>query len=259
MTELISYACADHIAVIGLAREAKRNAINEALLEQLAENVSRAHKEAKVGIVMGHGSDFCAGLDLAEHIKRDTAASVASSRRWHEVFNMIARGQIPFVAALHGAVVGGGLELAASAHIRISDESAFFALPEGQRGIFVGGGGSVRIARLMSATRMADLMLTGRALSAVEAERLNLLHYVVEQGGALEKAKEIARRIASNAHLTNFSIVNALPRIQDMSYDDGLYVESLVAAYTQTSPEAEERLQAFIDKRAAQLQRPAKS
>ena len=92
---------------------------------------------------------------------------------WHMVFDIIARGQIPFVAALHGAVVGGGLELAAAAHIRVADRSAFFGLPEGQRGIFVGGGGSVRVQRIVGYSVMADLMLTGRLLSVDEAERRN--------------------------------------------------------------------------------------
>ena len=90
----------------------------------------------------------------------------ASGKRhsWHEVFDTIARGPVPWVAALHGAVVGGGLELATAAHIRVADESAFFGLPEGQRGIFVGGGGTVRIQRVVGYTVMADMMLTGRLL-----------------------------------------------------------------------------------------------
>jgi len=160
------------------------------------------------------------------------------------------------VVALHGAVVGGGLELAASAQIRVAEEEAFFGLPEGQRGIFVGGGGSVRIARLMTASRMADLMLTGRTLSATKAEQLNLVQYVVAAGEGLNEAKRLAGRIASNAPLSNFAITQALPRIQDLAHDDGLFFESLMAAFTQTSPEAVERLRAFLDKRAERLSKP---
>ena len=96
--------------------------------------------------------------------------------------DLIARGQIPFVAALKGACIGGGLEIAAAAQVRVADETTFFALPEGQRGIFVGGGGSVRIQRLMGYARMADLMLTGRVLTAAEGERANLCQYVVPAG-----------------------------------------------------------------------------
>ena len=133
--------------------------------------------------------------------------------------------QIPFVAALHGAVVGGGLELAAAAHIRVADRTAFFGLPEGQRGIFVGGGGSVRVQRIVGYSVMADMMLTGRLLSVDEAEQLNVVRYVVDEGQALTKAKELAARIAQNTPLTNWQITNVLPRINDLSHDDGLFLE----------------------------------
>ncbi len=255
-TELVTYALEGDIALIGLNRPEKRNAISDAVVEALAEAVERASGEAKAGVIHGVGAHFCAGLDLAEHIDKTPIEGIHGSRRWHQVFDHIQRGTIPFVAALTGAVVGGGLELAASAHIRVADTTAFFALPEGQRGIFVGGSGSVRVARLMTVARMTDLMLTGRVLGAEEGERSNLVQYVVEAGMALDKARELARVAASNAALSNYAIINALPRIQDMAQDDGLFVESLVAAFTQTSPEASQRLKAFLDKRAAKVAAP---
>lgn len=257
-SKLLTYDLSNNLAFIGLNRPAKRNAISDAVIDELEAVVRRAQSEALVGVIFGHGDHFCAGLDLAEHATRTPIQGIQGSRRWHAVFDQIQRGAIPFVCALHGAVVGGGLELAASTHIRVADESAFFALPEGQRGIFVGGSGSVRIARLMSAARMTDLMLTGRVLNVTEAERFNLLNYVVPPGTAMAKARELALQVASNAPLSNFAITNALPRIQDMAQDDGLFVESLVASFTQTSAEATERLQAFTAKRAARLAAPPK-
>jgi enoyl-CoA hydratase/carnithine racemase len=106
---------------------------------------------------------------------------------------------------------------------------------------------------------MADMMLTGRVLSASEAERANFLQYVTPRGEALAKAKALAAQIAGNAPLSNFAITQALPRIQDLSHDDGLFFESLMAAMTQTSPEALERLRAFLDKRAERLAIPEES
>lgn len=251
--QLFTYQVAERIALIGIDRAHKRNAINDAALEALEGVVRRAQSEAQVAIIHGHGDHFCAGLDLAEHAGKTPMQSVNGSRRWHAVFDQIQRGTIPFVSALHGAVIGGGLELAASTHIRVADESAFFALPEGQRGIFVGGGGSVRIARLMSAARMTDLMLTGRVLTVAEAERFNLVNYVVPAGAVLQTARDLAAKIATDAPLSNFAITNALPRIQDMAQDDGLFVESLVAAFTQTSPEASQRLNDFVEKKAKRI------
>jgi (methylthio)acryloyl-CoA hydratase len=252
----ISYELDGAVALIGLDRPAKRNAINDALVEGLRRAVERAAGEAKVGVIFGHGDHFSAGLDLAEHAERTPIEGIHHSRKWHAIFDLIERGAIPFVSALHGAVVGGGMELAAATQIRIADESAFFALPEGQRGIFVGGGGSVRVARLVSAARMADMMLTGRVLSAAEGERAGFVQYLTKPGEALGKAKALAARIAGNAPLSNFAIINALPRIQDLSHDDGLFFESLMAAMTQTSPDAQERLRAFLDKRAERLAVP---
>ena len=97
-------------------------------------------------------------------------------------------GPVPVVAALHGAVVGGGLELAAACHIRVADDTTFYALPEGSRGIFVGGGGAVRIPRLIGAARMTDMMLTGRVYNAQEGERVGFAQYLVPEGQAFAKA-----------------------------------------------------------------------
>lgn len=244
------------VALIGLNRPEKRNAISDAFVEELDAAVARAEQTSKAGVIYGVGPHFCAGLDLAEHVKKTPFEGVHGSRRWHKVFDRIQRGKLPWFSALHGAVVGGGLELASSTHVRVADSTAFFALPEGQRGIFVGGGASVRTARLMGVARMTDLMLTGRAIDADTAERWNVVQYVVPEGEALEHAVEMAAKAATNAEISNYAIINALPRIQDMSSDDGLFVESFIASFTATSPEAEERLNAFLAKKAGKVAKP---
>jgi enoyl-CoA hydratase/carnithine racemase len=149
--------------------------------------------------------------------------------------------------------VGGGLELASACHIRVADSSSFFALPEGSRGIFVGGGGSVRIPRLIGAARMADMMFTGRVYKAEEGERIGLAQYLVPEGTALEKAMELATRIASNAPLTNYALMHALPRIAEQPADQGFFTEALMAAIVQNAPEAKERVRAFLEGRASKV------
>ncbi|MBI0538189.1 enoyl-CoA hydratase [Roseomonas sp. KE2513] len=255
----VTYELAGEVALIGIDRAAKRNAINDATLAALVEAVRRAGDEANAGVLFGHGDNFSAGLDLSEALRTRGTGDPRRprSRNWHAGFDLIARGPIPFVAALAGAVIGGGLELAAAAHIRVADETAYFALPEGQRGIFVGGGGSVRIERLLGYARMADLMLTGRVLTAVEGERLNLAQYIVPAGEALPKARALAERICQNAPLSNYAITNGLPRMRDLSHDDGLFFESLLAQTTSANREAAERLRAFDEKRADRLDIPA--
>jgi (methylthio)acryloyl-CoA hydratase len=256
-SNLITYECDGAVAIIGLNRPDKRNAINDDLVMQLRDAVVRAGDEADAGVIFGHGVNFSAGLDLAQLLKRMEAPPPRkkSDHAWHTVFDIIARGPIPFVAALHGAVVGGGLELAAATHIRVADRTAFFGLPEGQRGIFVGGGGSVRVQRIVGYSVMADLMLTGRILSVDEAERLNIVRYVVEEGRALAKAKELAARIAQNTPLTNWQITNLLPRVNDLSHDDGLFLEYINTSI-QRPEESLQRLRDFVEKRATPLQAP---
>ena len=95
----------------------KRNAINDALVEALREAVERASAEAKVAVIFGHGDHFSAGLDLAEHAERTPIEGIHHSRKWHAIFDRIERGAIPFLSAIHGAAVGGGMELAAATQI----------------------------------------------------------------------------------------------------------------------------------------------
>jgi enoyl-CoA hydratase/carnithine racemase len=259
-SELVTYELDGNVALIGLNRPDKRNAINDALVTALGEAVQRAGEEAAVGILFGHGSNFSAGLDLGELASRLAPGAPWPGRRrprhlWHSTFDLIARGSVPFVAALHGATIGGGLELAAAAHIRVADDTAFFGLPEGQRGIFVGGGGSVRIQRIVGYPTMADMMLTGRLVLAEEARHLRIAQYVTPVGGALVKARELAELIARNTHQTNWMITNVLPRMNDLSHDDGLFMEYLNSSMTRP-PEALARLNEFLQKRAAPLSQP---
>lgn len=255
-TPLITYQLEGSIALIGLNRPDKRNAINDLLIDELRAAVLRAHEEADVAVLFGHGSNFCAGLDLAEALARATGQIKPPRKRrrhnWHEVFDLIARGPIPFVAALHGAVVGGGLELAMAAHVRVADDTVVCGLPEGQRGIFVGGGGTVRIQRVVGTTVMMDMMLTGRLLNPAEGLQEHIVRYVTPAGQALAKARELAHRIAQNTLETNWKIVNVLPRIQDLSHDDGLFFEQLNSAMARP-PEVEQRLREFVEGKAKPL------
>ncbi|QFZ85162.1 crotonase/enoyl-CoA hydratase family protein [Variovorax paradoxus] len=249
----ISYEVRDGVALIGIDRAAKRNAMNQGMFEALGRAAARAQNEARVGIIHSHGPNFSAGLDLAEHLERDPLASMHESRAQHAILNVIEQGRIPFIAALSGATIGAGLEIAASAHLRVGDETTFFALPEGKRGIFVGGGGSVRISRLIGVARMMEMMLTARTLAAAEGAACNLLQFTTPPGGALEKALELAAGIAKNSAVSNFAIINGLPRLRDASHDDGLFFESVLAAITLASPDAQAGLREFLEKRAARL------
>lgn len=236
-----------------LNRPAKRNALSDPLIQQLHTVFVNLPDDIRAAVISGEGAHFCAGLDLSELVERDIHSGVLHSRMWHAAFDAIQFGRVPVVAALHGAVVGGGLELASSCHIRVADRTAYYGLPEGQRGIFVGGGGSARIPRLMGVARMTDLMMTGRVYDAEEGLAVGLSQYVVEDGKAVEKALALATRIAQNAPMSNFAVMHALPRIADQSQSEGLFTESLMAAVAESTPEAQSRLRAFLEGRAGKV------
>jgi (methylthio)acryloyl-CoA hydratase len=243
------------VAVVTLRRPAKRNALNDALVEALRDVFQNLPAEAKAAVVQGEGDHFCAGLDLSELKERNAGEGMHHSRGWHVALDAVQFGRVPVIAALHGAVVGGGLELASASHIRVADESTFYALPEGTRGIFVGGGGSVRVPKLIGVARMTDMMLTGRVYNAQDGERLGFAQYLVPQGQALDKAIELATRIATNAPLTNYALMHALPRIAEQPADHGLFTEALMASIAQSAPEAKERVRAFLEGKAAKVQK----
>ena len=237
------------IAHLTLNRPEKRNALNDGLVAALDGFFSAVPAGTRVIVISGAGGHFSSGLDLSQHVSRQPLEVMAHSRNWHRVMAQIANSPIPVVAAMTGAVMGGGLEFGAACHVRVAEETVRFQMPEGLRGIFVGGGGSVRISRLIGPDRMTEMMLTGRVYSGTEGERLGLAHHLVPEGRALDKAMELAERIASNSPTINGFIIQAIAQIGSMPPEAGLYAESLAAALSQTGPDAEEGLRAFLEKR----------
>ena len=236
------------IATVTLNRPTKRNALNEATIDELIAIFTALPRDGvRACVLRGAGDHFSAGLDLVEHhaADRSPADFMHVCLHWHEAFNKMEYGGVPIIAALQGAVVGGGLELASAAHIRVIDQSTYFGLPEGQRGLFTGGGATIRVADLIGKSRMIDMMLTGRLYRGEEAVTVGLANYMAED--SLGRAYEIARRCAENLPLTNFAICAAISHMQNMSPLDASYAESVVAGVVNTQPAARERLAAFRD------------
>jgi len=237
------------IAILTMNRPNKRNAMCDDLLDAIDAFFSKVPDDVKVVVLTGTAGHYCSGLDLSELVVRNAEGTMRHSRNWHGVMDKIQYGGIPVISAMFGAVIGGGLELATATHVRIAEPSTIFQLPEGRRGIFVGGGASVRVGRILGADRMIEMMLTGRKYDADQGLALGLTHYSVADGAEIEMAIDLAHKIASNAPLSNYIMIQALSRIEDMAKQDGLFTESLCAALTQTSPDALEGLQAFLQKR----------
>ena len=241
------------VLTVGLNRPAKRNALNDGIMLAIQDCFSNLPEGTGAVVIHGIGDHFSSGLDLSELTEQDATEGLRHSQMWHRVFDRIQYSRVPIIAALRGAVIGGGLEMACAAHIRVAEPSAYFALPEGQRGIFVGGGGSVRLPRLIGVARMIDMMLTGRVYSATEGLTFGFSQYLTDAGGALPKALELAERVAANAPLTNFAVLQALPMIAEANPQAGLLMESLMATVAQSDKEAKRRIRAFLDHKTAKV------
>ena len=180
------------VGFLRLSRPEKRNALNDTLVMGIEAYFAGLPEDIRAVVLSGDGDHFSAGLDLSELTVRGTVELVHHSRNWHRVFDMFEFGKVPVIAVLHGAVVGGGLELASACHVRVAEKSAYYALPEGSRGIYVGGGGSVRIPRLIGTSQMMDMMLTGRIFGAEDGQQMGISNYLVENGDGLKKGIELA-------------------------------------------------------------------
>ena len=243
----------DNILLVKLNRPDKRNAFNDELIRGIEQVFANVPAGVGCAIIYGEGGHFSAGLDLSSLTERDAVQGLHHSRMWHRAIDQVQFGTVPVVAVLHGACVGGGLELASACHLRVAEASTFYALPEGQRGIFVGGGGSVRVPKLIGLARMTDMMLTGRVYGAEEGVGIGLSQYLVPDGEGLNHALGLAKKVASNAGMTNYALMHILPRIVDASQEQGLMLESLTAAIAQNAPEAKARLQEFLDGKAKKV------
>ena len=250
MSESLAIDLNDGVAVLTLNRPDKRNAVDGPLIAALEDFFTAPPDGARVALLTGAGDHFCAGLDISELKVMGGAEAQATSRSWHRTTEKIQFGGIPVVAAMRGMVLGGGLEIAAATHVRVAEPSTFYQLPEVGLGIFPGGGASARVSRIVGAGRAVEMMLTARRVGSEEGQALGLSHHLADDGKALETAMELAARIAKNPPFANATIINAVPRIADMSISDGLFAESMATALTQVSEEAQTRIKGFLDKRA---------
>jgi enoyl-CoA hydratase/carnithine racemase len=250
LPDCVSVATEDEVGIITLNRPQKRNALSSELVQGLTTAFATLPEGVKAIVLRGEGSHFCGGLDLGGLRESSIAECFAMSKIGQRLNDSIQFASVPVVSVLQGAVIGGGLEIAAASHIRVAEPSAYFALPEGMRGIFVGSGGSVRLPRLIGTQNVMDMMLTGRVIAAAEAhDRLGLVQYLTAEGEGLAKGIALAKRAAQNAPMANYAMLHALPRIAEQSPSEGLFTETLMVALAQDDEEAKRRLREFLDEK----------
>ncbi|MEO6988827.1 MAG: crotonase/enoyl-CoA hydratase family protein [Aquihabitans sp.] len=217
-----------HVLTVTLNRPAAKNAFSPTMLVAAADawNLLDEDPELRVGILTGAGGDFCSGMDLkalATGFSDEEMARMAEDPDLHwKALLRHARPSKPIVAAVEGYCVAGGTEILQATEIRVAGESAQLGVAEVQRGLFPLGGSTVRLQRQIAFTNAADLLLTGRLISAAEAKDMGLIGHVVPDGQALVKAREIAERIAVNGPLAVAAVLRSMRETAAMTEADGL-------------------------------------
>lgn len=238
------------IAVITLARPEKLNALDEAMIAGLAIAAERidAHGSVRAAILTGEGKGFCAGGDIAAWGK---LSPLDMGQRWvrdgHRVFDRLARLRAPLIAAINGHALGGGLELAATADIRVAEEQAKFGLPETGIGMVPGWSGTQRLVTRFGAAAVRRLALTGEIVTAERALQLGLIDEIAPKGQGLEQALELARKIAGRGPIANAVAKQMINAAEDE--DAAAAIEILAGSLVSYTDDLKEGVASFVEKR----------
>lgn len=251
MSEVVHCTFADGIATIVLSRPEKLNALDEAMIEALAQAADRIDDDAsaRVAILTGDGKAFCAGGDIAAW-GRLSPLDMGQSwiRKGHRTFDRLARLKIPLIAAINGHALGGGLELAATADFRLCDAGAKLGLPETGIGMVPGWSGTQRLVARCGGQAVRRLALTGEIVSAEQALALGLVDEVVPRGESMSVARAWADRIMSRGPVAN-AVVKQLINAAE-NEDRAASIEILAGALVATTQDLKEGVAGFREKRA---------
>jgi len=246
----------DGIALLTIDRQDKLNALNGALIDELERAFHEVAEDDGVrGLILTGAGEraFVAGADIAELAEMDSLSGVETSRLGQRVFRFLEEMPKPVIAAVNGFALGGGLELALAADIRIASENARFALPEVKLGIIPGYGGTVRLPRLVGRGRALELILTGEMIDAEEAYRIGLVNRVVPQAELTKSAEELLGAIIGNGPIALALAIEAVDHGFDTTLDDALTLESNLFGILASTEDMKEGMNAFLEKRRAEF------
>jgi enoyl-CoA hydratase len=252
MYKTLIYEKKDNIGLLTINRPDKLNAISNELTAELRSLLDELEKDndLRVVIITGAGDKaFVAGADIKELVERDARLGRQVSSERQEIFSRIENLPVPVIAAVNGYALGGGLEIALACNIRICSEKAQFGAPEVKLGIIPGDGGTQRLPRLVGLGRAMEMILTGDFIDAQEAYRIGLVNEVVPPEDLMDKAMELAKKIASRPPLAVRYAKEAVNRSQEGDTASGFALESYLHALTCTTEDKKEGVAAFLEKR----------
>jgi enoyl-CoA hydratase/carnithine racemase len=249
MSSLIEASLDGHVALCRLNRPEARNALSPELMDELAAAVETfdADPEVRCIVIAGNDETFAAGADI--RALRDRSFEESLRHPAASFWRRLAACKTPLVAAVSGFALGGGCELALLCDLIVASESAQFGQPEITLGIIPGGGGTQRLARVIGKQRAMDLVLTGRRIDAREAERLGIVNEVTAEGEWLERALELAQRIARRPPIAVRLAKQAVLAAEETGLASGLEQERRLYELAMATEDRIEGMDAFLEKR----------
>jgi enoyl-CoA hydratase len=244
----------DHIALIKLNRPDALNALNGQLLGELAKALKSADANDKVRCIVLTGSEkaFAAGADIKEMSEKSFVDVFSEDMFGNDAQQMLSSRK-PIIAAVSGYALGGGCELAMMCDFIIASDSAKFGQPEINLGVMAGMGGSQRLTRFVGKSKSMDMHLTGRFMTAEEAERCGLVSRVVPAKKLMEEAMAAATKIAEKSMLASMAVKEAVNRSYETTLREGLLFERRLFHSLFATEDQKEGMAAFLEKREPQF------
>lgn len=243
----------NHVATITI-NSPPANALSTAILKDLSEELDQIEKDnsTKAIVLRGEGRFFSAGADIKEFTSlQDASDYEVLAQNGQALFERIETFSVPVIAAIHGAALGGGLELAMACHIRLVTPSAKLGLPELTLGIIPGFAGTQRLPQLVGNAKAYEMMLTGEPISGTEAHALGLANQLVEEEELFENANLLAEKIAAKSKPTITNVMKLVPYATYASFKEGVAAEAKAFGEVFGNEDATEGIQAFMEKRQA--------
>jgi enoyl-CoA hydratase len=249
-----------HVLIVTMNRPEARNALSGEMLARMGDawKLLGQDPELRVGILTGAGGTFCAGADLKAmsggYVEDEWTARFKEDAdlQWKALLRHARPGK-PIIAAVEGFAIAGGTEILQGTDIRVAGAGATFGVAEVRRGLFPLGGSTVRLRRQIAYTLAAEILLTGRNVSAQEAKEIGLIGRVVPDGQALAEARRIAEQIAANGPLAVQAVLRSLRETEGMTEIDALQREFQIGLPVFATEDAREGPRAFKEKRPAQF------
>lgn len=249
--EFLSVIVGDGIAVATINRP-PANALSSALVLEVDALLDQVENDESVRVIVLHGEGkfFSAGADIKEFTAIESGGEFSKlAKNGQDVFERLERFPKPIIAAIHGAALGGGLELAMACHIRIVTENAKLGLPELQLGLIPGFAGTQRLPRYVGMPKAAEMLLTSEPISGEEAVRYGLANQSCAEEELLSQTMELARKIAKKSPVAMKATLEMLQYTKPSSYYEGVKAEFETFGEVFDSQDAKEGIQAFIEKR----------